>query len=133
MKTFRVTVNGKSYDVTVEEMGAAGAAAAAPAPVQEKPAPVPQAKAPEAQPQAPQVPAAPVSSGLQKVPSPMPGVILDIKVSRGESVTEGQTLLVLEAMKMENEITAPCAGTVKDILVSKGSSVNTEDLLLTIE
>jgi len=132
MKSFRVTVNGKSYDVTVEEMGSESANPA-PAVKQDNPAPAPAPKPqapPEAKPQD-----APAQGGGEgkKVPAPMPGVVLDIKVAKGDKVSEGQTLLVLEAMKMENEISSPFTGTVKDIHISKGASVNTEDLLITIE
>ena len=131
MRTFRVTVNGKSYDVTVEEMDQVRESKPPPAeaprdnpPPAVKPQPAQQPEA-KAEPQN--------TSGGQKVLAPMPGVVLDLKVSRGDSVKEGDTLLVLEAMKMENEISAPCPGLVKDILVTKGASVNTDDLLVTIE
>lgn len=77
--------------------------------------------------------AAPVSAGSgEPVPAPMPGAILDIKVRPGDAVKSGQVLLILEAMKMENEILAPRDGQVKDILVSKGANVATADVLLTL-
>ena len=63
----------------------------------------------------------------------MPGTVLDIKVSEGQAVNSGDVVLILEAMKMENEITAPAAGTVDKILVSKGSSVNSSDVMVTLK
>lgn len=118
-----VTLNGKNYEVEVTEQDAvllsvtdaAAAPAVAPAPV----------AAPAAAPSA-----APVAGDGTKVPSPMPGTILSINVSVGQAVKTGDVLLVLEAMKMENDIVAPCDGTVKQLLVSKGSTVNTDDVLV---
>ncbi len=117
-RKYRVTVNGKAYDVDVEEMGA-GAPAAAPAP-----APAP-AAAPAATP-------APVAGGAGSIEAPMPGKVLKILVSQGAPVTAGQLVLILEAMKMENEIYAPTAGTVTQVGCKEGDSVNTGDTLLVI-
>ena len=117
-----VTLNGKNYEVEVTECVAVllnvSDAAAAPAPVA---APV---AAPAAAPAA-----APVAGDGTKVPSPMPGTILSVNVSVGQAVKTGDVLMVLEAMKMENDIVAPCDGTIKQLLVSKGSTVNTDDVL----
>ncbi len=119
MKRFNITVNGNAYDVAVEEVGGNAPATAAPAaaPVA---APAPVAAAP-----------APVAGGTA-VKAPMTGTILDVKTSVGASVTEGQVLIILEAMKMENDIVAPCAGKIAAINVKKGDSVNSDDLLISI-
>lgn len=118
-----VTLNGKNYEVEVTEQEAVllsvSEAAAAPAPVA---APAPAAS--------PAPAAAPVAGDGTKVPSPMPGTILSVNVAVGQAVKTGEVLLVLEAMKMENDIVAPCDGTVKQLLVSKGSTVNTDDVLV---
>lgn len=127
MRQFNITVNGVAYQVSVEETGAASAPVAA-APVA-APAAAPVAAAPVAAPAA--APAAPVAGGEQ-VSSPMPGTILDIKVAQGAAVKKGDVLMVLEAMKMENEIMSPCDGTVKQLAVNKGASVNSGDLLIVI-
>ena len=122
MRKFIVNVNGNSYEVEVEEVGAAASApVVAPAPVA---APAAPAAAPKAQ-----APAAP--AGGTAVKAPMPGNVLDIKVSNGQAVKEGDLVVVLEAMKMENEIFAPCDGTVT-VVASKGTTVNTGDVLISI-
>lgn len=128
MKRFSVTVNGKAYDVAVEEITGAAPApvAAAPALVAAAPAPAP---APAA---APALAAAPVAGAGEKVQAPMPGTILDIKVAVGDTVSRGQTVVILEAMKMENDIVASCNGKITSILVSKGDTVNSDDVLVTI-
>lgn len=126
MKNYRITVNGNTYDVAVEELGA-GSVPVASVPV----AAAPTAAAPVSSP----APTAPASSGAQggtKVTSPMPGNIFDIKVNVGDKVEANQVLIVLEAMKMENEIVTPVAGTVASVNVSKGSAVNSGDILVTI-
>ena len=131
MRKFNITVNGVSYEVEVEEVGAGFAApVAAPvaaAPVAAAPkAAAPVAAAPAAAPKA--AAPAPVANGL-KIESPMPGTILDVKVSVGASVKKGDILMILEAMKMENEIIAPQDGTVAQVNVQKGASVNSGDVL----
>lgn len=124
MKYYNISVNGVAYSVSVEET-AAGAApvapAAAPAP---KAAPAPAA--------APAAPAAPASAGAVEVKAPMPGNILDVKVAAGASVKAGDVLVILEAMKMENEIVAPQDGTVASINVHKGDTVNSGDTLVSM-
>ncbi|WP_040197603.1 biotin/lipoyl-containing protein [Candidatus Soleaferrea massiliensis] len=120
MKRFNVTVNGKAYDVSVEEMGACAPAA----PV----APAPAAPAPAAAPAAPKA-----SAGAVQVKAPMPGTILDIKVSAGQQVKKGDVLVILEAMKMENEIMAPQDGTVDAVHVQKGASVNSDDVVVSLK
>lgn len=130
MRKFNITVNGKSYEVDVEEVGGiempsrpaprAAAPRAAAAPVAAAPA----AKA--------AAPAAAVPAGASTITSPMPGTILDIKVAVGDSVESGQVLLILEAMKMENEIMAPQAGKIVSISASKGASVGAGDVLIAI-
>ena len=108
--------------------GAADAPAAPAAPV----APAP-AAAPAPAPAAPAAPAAPVAAAAgTKVESPMPGTIVDIKAPVGTAVKEGDVVLILEAMKMENEITAPCSGTIAQVAVEKGQQVNSGDLLLVV-
>ena len=117
MKKYRVNVNGSLYEIEIEEMDASAAKrapAAAPAP------------APAVNPAA-----APVGAGT-KVNAPMPGTILDVKVQAGQSVKRGQVLVILEAMKMENEIQAPCDGKITGVNVRKGDSVETAALLCTI-
>ena len=123
---YKVTLNGRTYEVEVEagkamcvaEYEAFVPAAPAAAPV----AAAPVAAAPAAAPAAP-VAAAPVAG--EAVTAPMPGHILKVAVTAGQAVKEGDLLVVLEAMKMENEIFAPKAGTVAQVLVSKGSTVDT--------
>ena len=119
MKRFNIVVNGRAYDVQVDEL-APGAAPAAPAPA---PAPVYAAPAPAAMPYA---------AGSTKINAPMPGNILDVKVNVGDHVEANQLVLMLEAMKMENEIFTPVAGTVVGVHVKKGDSVNSDDLLISI-
>ena len=121
MKRFNVTVNGKVYDVAVEETTGSGA----PAPVA-TPAP-----APVATPAPAPAPAAAAGAG-EKVTAPMPGTILDVKASNGQSVSKGDVIMILEAMKMENDIVAPCDGTITSILVKKGDSVQSGDTLATV-
>ena len=117
MKNLIVTVNGVAYNVTVEEGTGAPVAAAAPV----------------AAPAAAPAPAAPAgAAGAVSVTAPMPGNILDVKVKAGDSVKAGDTLLILEAMKMENEISAPQDGTIASVNVRKGDVVNSGDLLITM-
>ena len=122
---YNITLNGKIYEVDVTESDAVvtgitqvpvyAAAPAAPAPA------------------APAAPAAPVvSADGVKIQAPMPGSVVAVKKSVGESVTAGETVIVLEAMKMENEIVAPCDGTVKAVVAPKGATVNTDDVLMII-
>lgn len=127
MRKFMINVNGNSYEVEVEEIG--GAVSAAPAaPVAAAPAPAAPAAKPAAP--APAAPAAPAAG--EKVNCPMPGNILDVRVNVGDEVKEGDILMILEAMKMENEILAPCAGKVATVAVAKGATVNSGDLLVVI-
>ena len=120
MKYFNITVNGVAYSVSVEET-AAGAAPVAAAPVA---APVAPKAAPAAAPKA--------AAGAVTVKAPMPGNILDVKVAAGASVKAGDVLVILEAMKMENEIVAPQDGTVASINVNKGDTVNSGDVLVSM-
>ena len=129
MKKFQISVNGKSYEVEVEEIGGAPAPrVAAPAPVAPKAAPAPATPAPAA----PKAAAAPVPAGAETITAPMPGKIISIKVKAGQAVKEGDLVLTLEAMKMENEIFAGASGTVKEIRVSEGAAVNPGDVLVVI-
>ena len=126
---YKVTLKGRTYEVEVEHGEAmildeyAAYAPAPPAPA----APVPAAPAPAAAPAAP----AAVAAGTP-VTSPLPGNVLSINVNVGDAVKAGQLLVLIEAMKMENEILAPADGIVKQILVSKGAVVATSDTLLVI-
>lgn len=124
MKRFNVTVNGTAYDVAVEEI-AAGIPAPAPVPA------APKAAAPKAAAPAAPKATAPASASAT-VESPMPGTILDIKVNVGQEVEANQVLVILEAMKMENDIITPSAGTVAGIHVKKGDTVETGTLLVSI-
>ncbi|MEE1341552.1 MAG: biotin/lipoyl-containing protein [Lachnospiraceae bacterium] len=123
MKNYRITVNGTAYDVAVEEL-AEGAVASQPV------------AAPKAAPAAPKVApkAAPAAgaAGAVKVNAPMPGKVLSVKAAVGQAVKKGDVLLVLEAMKMENEIVAPQDGTVASIQVSAGQSVEAGDVLASL-
>lgn len=125
MKNYRITVNGTSYDVSVEELSGGAAPVAAPVAA----APV-VALAPAAAPAAP-APAA-GGAGSVKVSSPMPGKILAVKANVGDSVKKGQVILILEAMKMENEVVAPEDGTIASIDVTVGASVESGDTLATL-
>lgn len=121
MKNYTITVNGNVYDVTVEEGtgSTAGAAKAA----------TPKAAAPKAAPKA----AAPAGAqGAVKVNAPMPGKILKVNVNAGTAVKKGDVLLVLEAMKMENEICAPQDGTVATVECAVGDSVETGKVLVSM-
>ena len=117
-KLFDVTVNGATYEVESEN-----APVAAPAP---QPAAAPAQAAPAAA-----APAAKPAGAGEKVPSPLPGVIIEISVKEGQQVKQGQKLVILEAMKMENEIPAPKDGTVTEILVHKGDTLQEGDPIVT--
>ena len=120
MKTYTITVNGNVYEVTVEEGTSTGAVAAAPA--VKKPVAAPAAK-----------PAASTGAqGAVKVNAPMPGKILSVKASAGQTVSKGDVLMVLEAMKMENEVVAPQDGTVASIDVAAGDSVEAGTVLASL-
>ena len=128
MKKYRVNVNGTDYEITLEEV--TGAEASKPSAPVAQPAPA-AAPAPAEAPAAPAATAAP--AGGEQILSPMPGNILNVNVKVGDAVKKGQVLLILEAMKMENEIMAPCAGKVATVAVSKGAAVNSGDLLVAIQ
>ncbi len=134
MKTYNITVNGVTYVVNVEEVGGAFAPAApvatpvsAPAPT---PAPAPVAQAPAAAPTP--APAVKGSAGAVAVKAPMPGNIMKINAKVGAAVKKGDVLVVLEAMKMENDICAPEDGTVASVEVSQGATVETDAVLVTL-
>lgn len=126
---YKVTLNGKTYEVEVEETDAVLVSVSDAVPAAAPPA-APAAPAPVAP--APAAPAAPAAADGFKVLAPMPGTILAMNVAVGQAVKTGEILLVLEAMKMENEITAPSDGIVKQILVQKGSTVDTDAALVVI-
>ena len=113
-KMLSVNVNGADYQVELENAPAAAPAAPAAAPAATTPAPAAAA--------APAAPKAPAGAG-EKVNSPLPGVIVEVSVKEGQTVTSGQKVAVLEAMKMENEISAPKDGTITAIHVNKGDSI----------
>ena len=113
MRRFRVNVNGNEYDITVEEIDASAAKAA--------PKAAPKAAAPSAAP-----------AGGEAVKSPMPGTILKVNVTNGASVKKGDVLMILEAMKMENEIMCPCDGKITSLTVAQGASVESGAVLCTI-
>ncbi len=129
---YKVTLNGRTYEVEVEQgkaMLTDEYEAYAPAPA----APAAPAAAAPAAPAAPAPAAAPaVTAAGEPVNSPMPGTILRVEVAQGAAVKEGQLLVVLEAMKMENEILAPKDGTVAQVVVQKGSHVETGSPLIVL-
>lgn len=114
MKKYNVTVNGTAYEITIEAADTADIK-------------TPAAPAPAAQPSPAAAPA-----GGETVSAPMPGNILSVNVEKGAKVKKGDVLLILEAMKMENEIVSPCDGTVTSVNVTKGSSVETGAVLCVI-
>ena len=126
MRKFNVTVNGTVYEVEVEEVAAGAPSAPVAAPAAPKAAPVAAPATPKA------APAVAGAAGAVAIKAPMPGTILDVKVSVGASVKKGDIVAILEAMKMENEIFAPQDGVVASVNVSKGASVNADDLLVSL-
>ena len=116
MRKYRVNVNGTTYEVEVEEMTGAAVQSAASAAPAAAPAPAP----------------APAGDG-EKILSPMPGNILDVRVAAGDAVKSGQVLMILEAMKMENEIMSPRDGRIASVHVKKGDAVEPDTLLCVIE
>lgn len=120
MKRFLIKINGKTYDAEVEVLGAS---AAAPAP----------AAAPKAAAPAPAAPAAaPKAGGPANVTSPLPGTVLRLVKNAGDTVAAGEVVMIVESMKMENEVVAPEAGRIASIAVAAGSAINTGDLLFTL-
>ena len=134
MKNLKITINGTSYDVQVEEVGASEVSSApvAPAPAA---APVPAAapaSAPKAAEPAP-APAAAPAAGAEVISAPMPGTIVSVNVNAGDNVKKGDVLVILEAMKMENEIMAPRDGVVAGTHVNKCDSVDSGTPLVSLQ
>ena len=123
MKTYNITVNGVTYTVNVEEVSGDTAVASAPM-AAPKAAPVAAPKAPSAAPKA--------AAGTVSVKAPMPGNILKVNFKAGDSVKKGDVLVVLEAMKMENDVCAPQDGVVASVEVAQGTTVATDALLVTL-
>ena len=121
MKKYNITVNGVTYEVIVEEAGSAPSAPVYSAPV------APAAAAP-----APKKAASSTTDGANKVVAPMPGTILDVKVTVGQSIKKGDVVCVLEAMKMENDVPASCDGVVASVNVQKGATVGANDVIITL-
>lgn len=132
LKNYKVTVNGKTYDVQVEELNAQNNAPQMAQPTVAQAQPTVATPAP--QPQKAETPVASAASPANgvNVEAPMPGKILKIKVNAGDTVTEGQQVMVLEAMKMENEIFTTTSGKVAKICVKEGDNVATGDVLMVI-
>lgn len=127
MKNYSITVNGKTYEVAVEEKGGSAAPKVAHTPTS-VPAPAPVAAAP-----APKAAATPAAGGAgTKIAAPMPGKIIAVKVSVGDSVKNGQELIIMEAMKMHNPVLASADGVVKEILVKAGDPVQAGTVLAVI-
>ncbi len=127
VRKFRIRVNGVEYDVEAEEVSAERSTEELPRVSR-----------------IPQTPSSVASEPLRPAPmirhngeiiieAPLPGAVLDVKVQEGQSVDVGQVLIILEAMKMENEVTAPAAGNIKSLRVNKGSSVEANEVLVIIE
>lgn len=132
MKKLRVTVNGVSYDVEVEvlEEDNGGAAYGFPPATSLRPAPAPVAGAPAAKPERS---AAPPAAGKKELTSPIAGTVVEIKVKVGDPVKEHDPLVVLEAMKMNTNISSPVSGKVKTVDVKAGDSVKQNQVLMTFE
>ena len=126
MSKYRITVEGKTYEMDVELIGANGAVVA---PVAKASAPV--VAAPKAAPAS--VAAKPADVGSGSVVAPMPGTILKVLKASGDAVKAGEVVLILEAMKMENEITAPVDGTIGSLNLTEGSTVAGGDLLFDVK
>lgn len=133
IKKYAITVNGVTYDVEVEELGIQNTVASTHKPQLESQEPKVQVS--------PKAPVNPVAKPTQEptninggnsISAPMPGTINDVRVKVGDSIKKGTVLLILEAMKMENEIIASCDGIVSAVNVSKGASVSAGDTLITI-
>ena len=124
MKSYTITVNGTAYEVTVEETGSVSATAAAP-----KAAP---AAAPKAAPAAPKAAAPATGAGAVKVTASVPGKVLKVVASAGQAVKAGDSVVILESMKMEIPVVAPQDGTIASIDVAEGASVENGDTLATM-
>lgn len=139
-RKFKVTVNGEVFDVEIETANSSTSEQKATKKIENKPAPIPEAATtastkepvmaePRKEPKKESV----VTNGSKVVAAPLPGKILSVKVKKGSSVKKGDLLLILEAMKMENEIYSSQDGTITDILVSAGDYVSTGDKLIVME
>ncbi len=129
LRQFKITVDGKAYQVSVEET-TAGAAPVASVPV--APAPAASAPAPAPTPAAAPAAAAPAATGAGDVASPLAGTVVEVHVKAGDSVSAGQTVVTLEAMKMNTPVSAPSAGTVQSVAVQAGNAVAEGQVLLSI-
>lgn len=127
MKKLKITVNGVAYDVMVEDIQETALRAVEPPVAMPRPVPV------RAAARAPSKASGPVAGGTGDITSPMPGVILGVKVKAGDQVKIGDVLVVLEAMKMENEISAKKAGAIKEVKIKEGQTVGAGEILLIIE
>ena len=122
MKKYKVNVNGTAYEITLEVVDEKEVASAPAAPAAAPTAPAPAPAAPAAAP-----------AGAETVKSPMPGTILAVNVTAGQSVKKGDVLVVLEAMKMENEIQAARDGVIASVAVTKGATVETGAVLVVLQ